>query len=137
MPIQFHTYDVKEERTWVPTPRQFRAGHNPNYLESLVAGCFSPFLHLPQIIWFGSFWPFLKSLAGGLSFIVMSFVAGILGRANGVRTVSMKPRQPSIAEKELALAELLAGSGYKAVPITTTLAPDAQGFMQGKEEDHH
>lgn len=135
--IHFHTYDVKEERTWVPAPLEFRAGHNPNYLQSLVAGCFSPFLHLPQIIWFNSVWPFLKSLVGGLTFIVMSFVAGVLGRANGVRTISVTPREPTIAEKEMALANMLAGTGYKAVPIKTTLAPNAQGFSQGNEEEHY
>lgn len=134
--IKFHTYDVKEERTWVPTPLQFRVGDNPNYLESLCAGCFSPFLHLPQILWFNSCWPFLKSLANGISFIGVSFVAGVMGRANGVRTVSMVERPPTIAEKERALADLLEGSGYKAVPIKSVLAPNAQGFSQGKEEDH-
>jgi len=135
--IQFHTYDIKEERTWVPTPMEFLPGHNPNYIESLVAGCFSPILHLPQILWFNSCWPFLKSLCGGLVFIVMSIVAGLLGRANGIRTVSVTPREPSLAEKELALANLLEGTGYKAVPIKTVLAPNAQGFMQGKEENHY
>jgi hypothetical protein len=137
MTIHFHTYDIKEERTWVPSPPEFRPGHNPNYLESLCAGCFSPLLHLPQILWFNSFWPFLKSLVGGLTFIVMSFIAGLMGRANGVRTVSVTPREPTVAEKERALANLLEGTGYMAVPIKSVLAPNAQGFSQGKDEEHY
>jgi hypothetical protein len=136
MTIKFHSYDIKEERTWVPSPPEFRVGHNPNYLQSLVAGVFSPILHLPQIFWFNSIWPFLRSLAGALSFIGVSFIAGIMGRANGVRTVSFVPREATVAEKERALSDLLAGSGYVAVPVNAMPA-GLLDITQGKEEDHH
>ena len=119
MAIKFQSIDVKEERTSIPTPRQFRVGHNPNYLNSLMCGVFSPILHLPQIIWFNSVWPFLKSLVAGLVFIVMSIVAGVLGRANGFVVTEMAEREPTREEKERALNEMLAGSGYRAVPIET------------------
>lgn len=109
--------EVERQRTAIPAPREFEVGPNPSYLNSLVAGCFSPILHLPQILWFNSLWPFLKSLAGGLSFIVLSFVAGLTGRANGFRVIGYKERELTEQEKEMAIREILAGTGYVAQPL--------------------
>lgn len=108
---------MREERTNAPTPAQFRVGRNPNYLDSLIAGVVSPIVHLPQILWFGSFWPFLKSLWRGLSFIIYSMVAGIAGQANGFRTVEVSERPLTEEEKQKALDDMLLGSGFIAVSL--------------------
>ena len=145
MTIHFHTYDIKEERTWVPSPPEFRPGHNPNYLESLCAGCFSPLLHLPQILWFNSLWPFIKSLWTGFAFIVMSFCAGVMGNANGFRVINVAERELSDAEKQSALDDMLRGSGFIAVslskiggPRPMTPAEDAalDTLLAGDKEHH-
>lgn len=117
MTFEFKSYDVREKRTSVPTPNQFRVGHNPNYVDSLIAGCLSPIIHIPQILWFGSCWPFLRSLWRGLSFIAYSFMAGLAGKANGFRTVEIKERTFSDEEKRAALDEMLQGTGFVAVKI--------------------
>lgn len=118
MTIHFKAFEYKEQRTAFPEPQQFRIGHNPNYVESILAGVFSPILHLPQILWFGSIWPFLRSLARGVYFIAVSMLMGVLGRANGVRIVQLEPRELTQEEKQKAMDEMLAGSGFKAVPIS-------------------
>lgn len=115
--IRFHAFDIKEERTAFPTPKQFRVGANPSYLNSLVAGCFSPILHLPQILWFNSLWPFIKSLVMGVAFIGVSMIAGLLGRANGFVITQAEPRKMTEEEKQQAINEMLSGSGYRAVPL--------------------
>jgi hypothetical protein len=118
MSLEFRAFEYKEVRTSIPEPKQFRIGPNPNYLDSLMAGVFSPILHLPQILWFGSIWPFIKSLFGGVYFILTSMVMGLLGRANGIRIVEIEPKELTQAEKQKALDEMLAGSGFKAVPLS-------------------
>ena len=115
MPLQFKAYEVQKERTCIPEPSEFRIEHNPNYLNSFITGVFSPLLHLPQILWFSSLWPFLKSLWNSLSFILLSMSMGVMGRANGFRTVNVVERELSDEEKEAALADMLEGSGYVAV----------------------
>ncbi len=122
MPINFKAIEVHRERTMIPTPREFEVGPNPSYLNSLVTGCFSPILHLPQIIVLGALWPFIKSIANAMAFICLSFYAGITGRANGFRIIGMKERELTNDEKELALRDMMAGSGYKAIPLDTSLA---------------
>lgn len=126
MTIQFIAYDVEEERTSAPTPNQFRIGHNPSYVNSLIAGCLSPIIHLPQILWFGSFWPFLQSLWKGLSFIVYSIMAGLAGQANGFRTVEVKERTLSDEEKQAALDDMLQGTGFVAVKLSNLGASQAK-----------
>ena len=118
MTIQFKAFEYKEERTAFPEPQQFRIGHNPNYIESILAGVVSPIIHLPQILWFGSIWPFLRSLVRGLWFIATSMLMGILGRAIGVRIVGLEPKELSMEGKQKALDDMLAGSGFKAVPLS-------------------
>jgi hypothetical protein len=132
MTIRFKAFDVREERTNVPTPPQFRLGPNPSYLDSLVAGVVSPIIHLPQILWFNSLWPFLKSLWAGVHFIFLSVGAGLAGQANGFRTVEVKERDLSDEEKQTALDDMLRGSGFIAVnlkrmggPRPSTPAEDA------------
>ena len=125
MTIQFKAYDVREERISVPAPNQFRVEHNPNYVDSLIAGCLSPIIHLPQILWFGSFWPFLKSLWKGLSFIVYSIMAGLAGQANGFQTVEVKERTLSDEEKQAALDDMLQGTGFVAVKLSDLGASQA------------
>lgn len=115
--IKFHSYKFKEERTAFPTPTQFRMGRNPSYLNSLVAGCFSPILHLPQILWFGCLWPFLRSLWRAVGFIVISVWAGLTGRANGFVVTQMEQASVSEEDKLAAVNEMLAGTGYRAVPL--------------------
>ena len=115
--IRFHAYDIKEERTAFPTPTQFRYGRNPSYLNSLAAGVFSPILHLPQILWFGCFGPFLKSLWRGLYFIGFSMFAGLTGRANGFIVTNVAPRELTEAQKLDAVNDMLQGTGYRAVPL--------------------
>jgi len=122
MPIKFKAIEVQRERTMIPTPREFEIGPNPSYLNSLVTGCFSPILHLPQIILLGAVWPFLTQLFNGLMFICLSFYAGITGRANGWRVIGHKERDLTVAEKEEVMRDMMAGSGYKAVPLDTSLA---------------
>lgn len=145
MTIHFKAYDVKEQRTSVPTPMQFRVGRNPSYLNSLVAGVFSPILHLPQIFWFNSLWPFIKSLWTGFAFIVMSFCAGVMGNANGFRVINVAERELSDAEKQSALDDMLRGSGFIAVslskiggPRPMTPAEDAalDTLLAGDKEHH-
>lgn len=119
MPIQFKVYEVKKERTCIPEPGEFQYGRNPSYMNSLITGVFSPILHLPQILWFNSFWPFLKSLYASFLFVLMSMAAGVRGTANGFRTVGVRERELSDEEKEIALAEMLEGSGYVAVKATS------------------
>lgn len=123
MTIHFKAYDVKEERTSVPTPPQFRIGPNPSYLNSLVAGVFSPILHLPQIFWFNSLWPFIKSLWTGFNFLAMSMGAGLAGQANGFRTVEVKERELTEEEKQTALDDMLRGTGFIAVSTKTLGGP--------------
>jgi hypothetical protein len=122
MPISFKKFTVKEERTSIPTPRQFRVGHNPSYLNSLMCGVFSPILHIPQILWFNSLWPFIKSLAMGLSFIGLSIVAGVMGRANGFVITDVEDGELTEDEKFKALSDMLEGTGYKAVPVNQPMA---------------
>ena len=117
MTIQFKAYDVREERTNIPTPTQFRLGRNPSYVDSLIAGVVSPIVHLPQILWFNSFWPFAKSLWSGVHFIFLSVGAGVTGQANGFRTVEVKERELSEEEKQTALDDLLLGTGFIAVNL--------------------
>lgn len=145
MTIQFKAYDIREERTSVPTPMQFRTGRNPSYLNSLVAGIFSPILHLPQIFWFNSLWPFLKSLWTGVAFISLSMGAGIAGQANGFRTVEVKERDLTEEEKQTALDDMLRGSGFIAVsvnriggPRPRTPAEDAalDSLLAGDKDEH-
>jgi hypothetical protein len=145
MTIHFKAFDIREERTSVPTPMQFRTGRNPSYLNSLVAGVFSPILHLPQIFWFNSLWPFIKSLWTGVSFISLSIGAGIAGQANGFRTVEVKERELSEDEKQAALDDMLKGSGFIAVslkriggPRPMTPAEDAalDALLAGDKEHH-
>lgn len=115
--IRFHSYKIKEERTAFPSPNQFRAAYNPSYLNSLAAGCVSPLLHLPQILWFGCTWPFLKSLARALYFIGFSMLSGIMGRANGFIVSNVEPVEMTEEDKLNAVNEMLAGTGYRAVPL--------------------
>lgn len=117
MSISFRAYDIKEERTAFPTPKQFRVEDNPSYLASLLAGVFSPILHLPHMIWFNSLWPLAKSIFGTVSFIVLSMIAGVTGRASGYIVTGMEERTATEEEKERALTEMLSGTGYKAVKI--------------------
>lgn len=124
MPMQFRAYEYKEERTSCPEPRQFRIGPNPSYLSSLLAGVVSPILHLPQIVWFNSLWPFAVSVFSGLSFICVSITMGLLGRANGVRIVAIEPKELNMDEKQKALDDMLAGSGFKAVPLNKLYGHD-------------
>lgn len=126
MTINFHKFKLVEERTSIPTPRQFRVGHNPSYLNSLMCGVFSPILHLPQIIWFNSVWPFLKSLWMGVCFIFLSIIAGIVGRANGFIVTHEVDGEITEEEKLAAIENILQGTGYKAVKLG-----------MAKEEDHH
>lgn len=123
MTIQFKAYDVREERTNVPTPTQFRMGRNPSYVDSLIAGVVSPIVHLPQILWFNSLWPFAKSLWSGLSFIFLSIGAGVAGHANGFRTVEVKERELTEEEKQGALDDMLRGSGFIAVNLKRIGSP--------------
>jgi hypothetical protein len=145
MTIHFKAFDIREERTSVPTPLQFRTGPNPSYLNSLVAGVFSPILHLPQILWFNSLWPFIKSLWTGLSFIFLSVGAGVFGQANGFRTVEVKERELSDEEKQSALDDMLKGTGFIAVnlkrmggPRPMTPAEDAalDSLLAGDKDDN-
>ena len=122
MPLMFKKFTTKEERTSIPTPRQFRVGYNPSYLNSLMCGVFSPILHIPQILWFNSLWPFIKSLWMGIAFIGLSIVAGIAGRANGFIITTVEDGELTEEEKLRALADMLEGSGYKAVPINQPAA---------------
>lgn len=117
MPINFKKFSVKEVRTSIPTPRQFRVGHNPSYLNSLCAGVFSPILHIPQILWFNSLWPFLVSLWMGLTFIVLSMVAGFMGRANGFIVTEVVDEEIDEADRKKVIDDMLAGTGYTAVKI--------------------
>lgn len=125
--ISFHSFDIKEERTWIPTPKQFRVGPNPNYLNSLSCGIFSPILHLPQILWFNCLYPFLKNIFLTFSFLGIAILAGVMGRANGFRVVSMTPRVPTEDEKREAMNEMLRGSGF----VATSLQGDSQGKDEG------
>jgi hypothetical protein len=144
MTIQFKAFDVREERTNVPTPTQFRMGRNPSYVDSLIAGVISPIIHLPQILWFNSFWPFIKSLWSGVQFIFLSVGAGVTGQANGFRTVEVKERDLTEEEKQTALDDMLRGSGFIAVnvnriggPRPRTPAEDAalDSLLAGDKED--
>lgn len=119
--------EVTRERTSIPTPREFEIGPNPNYFDSLIAGCLSPILHLPQILWFNSLWPFLKSIFNSLQFILVSFGAGITGKANGFRVVNTKERELTDQEKEDAVRAILAGTGFVARPLN--------GSKETSEED--
>lgn len=145
MTLQFKAYEVREERTNVPTPNQFRVGRNPSYLDSLVAGVISPIVHLPQILWFGSLWPFIKSLWRGLSFILYSMIAGVAGQANGFRTVDVAERELTDAEKQTALDDMLRGSGFIAIstksiggPRPMSPAEDAalDRLLAGEKDEH-
>jgi hypothetical protein len=93
MSLEFRAFEYKEVRTSIPEPKQFRIGPNP-------------------------IWPFIKSLFGGVYFILTSMVMGLLGRANGIRIVEIEPKELTQAEKQKALDEMLAGSGFKAVPLS-------------------
>lgn len=126
MTINFHKIKLVEERTSIPTPRQFRVDHNPSYLNSLMCGVFSPILHLPQILWFNSLWPFLKSLWMGLFFIGLSIIAGIMGRANGFIVKEVIEGEVSEEEKLRAIEEILHGTGYKAVKIGSDFSASGQ-----------
>lgn len=130
--IVFKAYDVEEERTLIPTPREFRVEHNPSYVASLVTGVFSPILHLPQIVFFGLLWPFVKSLVKAIFFLIVSFLAGITGRATGVRVKQMTPRELSQDEKRKALAEMLEGTGFMAVPINGRAVVDEDAAGTGQ-----
>jgi hypothetical protein len=145
MPIHFKAYDVKEARTNLPTPLQFRVGANPSYVDSLIAGVISPILHLPQILWFNSLWPFFKSLYTGVVFICLSVSMGVMGRANGFVTSEVVERDLSEEEKQTALDDMLRGSGYIAVnvnriggPRPRTPAEDAalDALLAGDKEQH-
>lgn len=135
MTIRFKAFEVKEKRTCVPTPPQFRIGSNPSYVDSLIAGVFSPFLHLPQILWFNSLWPFLRSLWTALSFILMSIGAGVTGRANGFRTTEVQERDLSEAEKQTALDDMLRGTGFIAVSLSKIGGQVASETSQGTSEE--
>lgn len=115
MTIQFKAYEIKEERTAFPTPKQFRVEQNPSYLASVLAGVVSPIIHLPHILWFNSLWPFIKSIAGSIAFIGLSMFAGVTGRASGYIVTGMEEREVSQEEKDKAVQEILKGTGYKAV----------------------
>lgn len=110
-------YDIKEERTAFPTPKQFRVEKNPSYLASLLAGVFSPILHLPQMVWFNIIWPLAKAIFSTMMFILLCMFAGITGRASGYIVTGLEERPATDEEKEKALGEMLAGTGYKAVKI--------------------
>lgn len=127
MSINFKSFEIKEEPTNCPTPMQFRVGRNPSYIDSLLAGVVSPIIHLPQILWFGSFWPFLKSLWRGVSFICFSMAMGFLGRAQGVRIVEATPRELTMEDRQKVLDDMLAGSGFKAVPLNQLYGNQSHG----------
>jgi hypothetical protein len=112
MPTIMKRVEVKRERTSVPTPKEFEVGDNPSYLNSLMTGCVSPLLHLPQILWFNSLWPFVKSLGGSVAFIGMAFVAGVTGKANGYRVLSVEERELTMDEKEEMVRDILSGTGF-------------------------
>lgn len=115
MTIQFKAFHVKEERTNIPTPTQFRVEQNPSYANSLIAGVFSPILHLPQIYLFGCVWPFLRSLFKATSFIFLSMIAGVLGKASGYRVVDVEESSVGEDEKREAIEQMLVGTGYIAI----------------------
>lgn len=117
MSIQFKAYEIKEERTAFPTPKQFRVEKNPSYLASLLAGVFSPILHLPQIAWFNILWPLAQAIWSSIVFVLLSMFAGVTGRASGYVVTGLEERTATEEEKEKAMQEMLAGSGYKAVKI--------------------
>jgi hypothetical protein len=115
--IRFQSFHIKRERTAFPEPRQFEVGPNPSYFNSLCAGVFSPILHLPQILWWGCLWPFLNSLWRGVWFIGFSMLAGLLGRANGFVITQVEKNELTEEDKHKAINDMLAGTGYRAVPL--------------------
>lgn len=117
MSIEIRSFDLKEERTLFPTPKQFRVEDNPSYVASLVTGCFSPILHLPQIVFYTILWPFVTAIFKGIVFIGLSMFAGVTGRASGYRTVEYVERKQTQAERQEVLNEMLKGTGFRVVPI--------------------
>jgi hypothetical protein len=124
MSIEIRSFELKEKKTNFPTPKQFRVENNPSYASSLVTGCFSPLLHLPQILFYGTLWPIATSLSKSFAFIALSMWAGVTGRACGYRTVEYIERKQRQAERQEVLNEMLAGTGFRAVPITAETSQD-------------
>jgi hypothetical protein len=128
MAIEIRSFELKEERTILPTPKQFRVERNPNYLASLVTGCFSPILHLPQIVFYTILWPIVVAIFQAIVFIGLSMFAGITGRASGYRTIEYVERKQTQAERQEILNGVLKGTGFRAVPIE-------KGTFEGTSEE--
>lgn len=107
-------------KTWMPMPSQLFLGEqNPNYIESLVAGVFSPIFHLPYILWYNIIYPVLAGICRSIAFISVSIVGGIIGRASGRRTIAIEELKLSDDEMEAQLDFLLKDTGYMAVKMDT------------------
>lgn len=128
MAIEIRSFELKEERTSLPTPKQFRVERNPSYFASLVTGCFSPILHLPQIVFYTILWPFIMAIFRAIIFIGLSMFAGITGRASGYRTVEYVERKQTQSERQAIVNEMLRGTGFRAVPIE-------KGTFEGTSEE--
>lgn len=125
MTLQFKAYEVREERTNIPSPKQLRFESNPSYLDSLITGVLAPIVNLPQLLWFNSLWPFIKSLWVSLQFILLSICAGVMGRASGFRVAEVVERNLTDEEKQTALDDMLRGSGFAAVSLNRNNARHA------------
>jgi hypothetical protein len=137
MPIQFKAFEYKEARTNLPSPGQFRLGPNPSYADSLIAGVVSPIIHLPQILWFNSLWPFAKSLWSSFSFLCLSIGAGFAGNANGFITTEVIERDLSEGDKQRALDDMLRGSGYQAISLNPHDTKTPVETSEATAEEHH
>lgn len=65
---------------WFPQSYQLRAGHNPNYLNSVWIGITTPILSLPFVLWRVIVRPMLFGTFSVVSFIILTPIFGLMGR---------------------------------------------------------
>lgn len=115
---KFKAYEVKEERTWLPTMPEtvYASSGTGSYLHSIIAGVLSPVLHLPFHVWKLCLKPFLMGIWAVIAFTCLAILLGLLGRVSGVRR-EVKEREPTADEKEMAMRHFMSGSGFVPVPL--------------------
>lgn len=95
--------------TWLPEPAHLRVQRNPNYLQSLVVGIVSPIFHLPFILFYTFVTPLWDAIKKVVLFFLVSFFAGITGKACGVRLVDVKMEEATEEEIQAYMKAIFEG----------------------------
>jgi len=98
--------------TWLPEPANLRVQRNPNYLQSLVVGVFSPIFHLPFILFYTFVRPLWDAIVKVVLFFAVSFFAGITGKACGVRLIDVQAEEPTEEEIQAYMKAIFAGEPF-------------------------